>query len=180
MKIERIWAMPNKWTFKIKPIKELIDRYVGNGKGWIDPFSGNSNIAEHTNDLNPAMPSKSHRDAIDFCNDLEGYFEGALFDPPYSPTQAKLVYEGIGIKFEANDGNSNFYWRVKRAIAPKIKLGGYAITCGWNSNGFGKKLGFKIIEILLIAHGSSHNDTIVTVEKKIQSNLNFNLEKEIK
>ena len=24
MKIERIWAMPNKWTFTIKPIKELL------------------------------------------------------------------------------------------------------------------------------------------------------------
>jgi hypothetical protein len=24
MRIERIWAMPNKWTFTIKPIRELI------------------------------------------------------------------------------------------------------------------------------------------------------------
>lgn len=24
MKIERQWAMPNKWTFRIKPIKELL------------------------------------------------------------------------------------------------------------------------------------------------------------
>ena len=28
-------------------------------------------------------------------------------------------------------------------------------------------LGFEIIEILLVAHGRSHNDTIVTVEQKL-------------
>ena len=25
----REWAMPSAWTFTIKPIKKLIDRYVG-------------------------------------------------------------------------------------------------------------------------------------------------------
>ena len=43
------------------------------------------------------------------------------------------------------------------------------ISCGWNSCGFGKKLGFEIVEILLVCHGRTHNDTIVTVEKKIQT-----------
>ena len=33
--------------------------------------------------------------------------------------------------------------------------------------GDGKKYGFEIIEILLVAHGGWHNDTIVTVEKKV-------------
>lgn len=31
----------------------------------------------------------------------------------------------------------------------------------------GLKRGFEIVEILLVAHGSNHNDTIVTVEKKV-------------
>jgi len=34
----------------------------------------------------------------------------------------------------------------------------------------GKKMGFELIEILLVCHGSDHNDTIVTVERKVQSN----------
>ena len=42
---------------------------------------------------------------------------------------------------------------------------------GWNSNGVGKVRGFEIIEILLIAHGGSHNDTIVTVERKFTNEL---------
>jgi hypothetical protein len=43
--------MPDKWTFRIKPIKELLAKYVGDGKGWIDPFSGQNSLAEFTNDL---------------------------------------------------------------------------------------------------------------------------------
>ena len=51
MKMNRVWAMPNKWTFKIPPIAELLARYVGDGKGWIDPFAGMYSPAEFTNDL---------------------------------------------------------------------------------------------------------------------------------
>ncbi len=54
-----------------------------------------------------------------------------------------------------------------------IKVGGYAISFGWNSSGFGKKRGFEIIEILLVAHGGRHNDTIVTVERKVQNIISF-------
>lgn len=31
MKIERQWAMPNKWTFRIKPIKELLMQEITDG-----------------------------------------------------------------------------------------------------------------------------------------------------
>ncbi len=31
MKIERAWAMPNKNTFTIKPIAELLEKYMGGG-----------------------------------------------------------------------------------------------------------------------------------------------------
>jgi len=88
MKISRIWAMPNKWTFTVKPIKKLVDRYVGDGKGWIDPFAGMNSPAEITNDLNPNLNTIYHLDAKDFLKSLSGsLFNGAIFDPPYSPTQ---------------------------------------------------------------------------------------------
>ena len=32
MTIERKWAMPNKNTFEVKPIKELISKYNKEGK----------------------------------------------------------------------------------------------------------------------------------------------------
>ena len=44
MKIKREWAMPNSKTFKIKPIKELIKRYVKNSDLVIDPFANEYSI----------------------------------------------------------------------------------------------------------------------------------------
>ena len=49
-----------------------------------------------------------------------------------------------------------------------VKTGGYCLSFGWNTNGVGKKRGFEIIEILIVAHGGSKNDTLCTVERKIQ------------
>ena len=49
MKIERIWAMPNKNTFTIPPIKQLLDEET---YGMIlDPFCGNFSPANLKNDL---------------------------------------------------------------------------------------------------------------------------------
>lgn len=86
MKIERKWAMPSMHTFTIKPIAELLARYVGDGKGWIDPFAGENSPAEITNDLNPAKPAKYHLHAEKFANEIQGRFAGVLYDPPYSIT----------------------------------------------------------------------------------------------
>ena len=164
MIIERTWAMPNKETFKIKPIYNLIGKYC-DGENWADPFAGDNSPAEYTNDLNPTKKAKAHLDAEAFCRTLPEKLDGVLFDPPYSLTQLKQCYEGYGMAMSQNVAQ-RFPQNIKEIIAPKIKPGGYAITFGWNSQGFGKNLGFRIIEILLVAHGRSHNDTIVTVETK--------------
>ena len=159
--------MPSMHTFTIKPIGELVARYVGDGKGWIDPFAGENSPAEITNDLNPAKPAKYHLHALDFAKMLEGKYEGCLFDPPYSLRQVKECYDQIGCSdFLAND-TTRFPYDIKREIAKKIKPNGIVICCGWNSGGFGKKLGFEMIEVLLVPHGRAHNDTIVTVERKL-------------
>ncbi len=173
MKINRIWAMPNKWTFQIKPIKELLDRYVKDGKGWIDPFAGMSSPAEITNDLNPNANAKYNIEALDFLNKLNGFkYLGALFDPPYSLRQIMECYEGVGKDVDKKWATTKFYTDVKNKLSEKISPGGYAICCGWNSIGLGKKRGFKLIEVLLICHGRLHNDTIVTVERKVNCDLN--------
>lgn len=161
--------MPSKHTFKIKPIKNLLKKYVGNGDGWIDPFAGENSMAENTNDLNPRKPAKCNMNALEFVQLIPGSFKGVLFDPPYSPRQVKECYNSFGLSPSKKDTQS--FSNVKRAVAPRIEEGGYAITCGWNSNGFGKKLGFKPVEILIVAHGANHNDTIVTVEQKFRTTL---------
>jgi hypothetical protein len=163
----RVWANPNAWTFQIEPIKQLLDRYVSNGKGWIEPFAGNSNYSEFRNDINPERKQPYCMDAIDFCNSLKDEYSGIIFDPPYSYRQVSEHYKEVGKKATQLDTSSNFYSRVMNSICDKIKIDGYAISMGWNSNGFGKNRGFKIVEILLVAHGGHHNDTIVVVEKKV-------------
>ena len=163
--------MPNKWTFKIKPINELLTRYVGGGIGGVDPFAGQNSPAEITNDLNKELETKYHLHAHEFIKQLDGdAYKGILFDPPYSLRQVKECYNSIGIKMSFED-SKRFPNCVKDIVAPKIKPGGLAISFGWNSGGFGKKRGFEIIEILMVPHGGHHNDTIVTVEIKINNRL---------
>jgi len=166
--------MPSKWTFTIKPIKKLVDIYVGDGKGWIDPFAGMNSPAEITNDLNPEMPAKYHLEALEFVQMLNGNsYKGCIFDPPYSLTQVSRSYNDLGISYSKQnklDPTASFP-NVKNEVSKKILTGGYIINCGWNSNGFGKKRGFEIVEILLVAHGGGHNDTIVTVEQKVNYTL---------
>lgn len=166
IKFNRVWAMPSHHTFTIKPITELLERYVLDGLGWIDPFSGGNSPAEVTNDLNPNSPTKFHLDAKDFLNQLPGLYKGCLFDPPYSPRQIKEMYEAIGIKNSFQNTMATFWSEKKNIAATKIQPGGYVICCGWNTTGFGKGRGFELVEILLVCHGGAHNDTIVTVEIK--------------
>ncbi len=159
--------MPNAWTFEIGPVKQLLERYVGNGSGWIDPFSGKNSPASLTNDMNPAMPSMYHMEALDFAKMMSGKAEGVLFDPPYSFRQISEHYKSIGMKATQMQTTMAFYEKVKSELCEKVKKGGHIISFGWNSNGFGKRRGYEIVEILMIAHGGSKNDTIVTVERKV-------------
>lgn len=165
--IVRHFATASAWTFTIPPIKGLLEHYVGDGKGWADPFAGKNSPAELTNDINPAMPTVFTMDAIDFCTHVPDEIEGVLFDPPYSYRQVSEHYKAAGIKASRYDTSFNFYNRVMKKLGPKIKPGGYAISFGWNSNGFGKRFGFEKVFIMLVAHGQHHHDTIVTVEQKI-------------
>jgi len=101
---------------------------------------------------------------------LEGKYKGVLFDPPYSLRQTKECYDGFGYSMSLEDTQS-FPNNVKDIIAHKIDISGIAICFGWNSGGFSINLGFELIEILLVAHGGHHTDTIVTVERKFQHTL---------
>jgi len=155
MKINRIFASPNRNTFLIPPIKQLIKRYIG--KNWIDPFVNNSifkNRCYLTNDLNPKIKADHHLRAIDFLKMFpDNSIDGVLFDPPYSVTQIKECYEGIGVEKFRYETRADFWGRLKNEMKRIIKPNGICISFGWNSMGIGKLRGFKIIEILLVAHG---------------------------
>jgi hypothetical protein len=149
MKIYREWSMPNKKTFTIKPIKELLERVIPEYKNvgvCLDPF-----------------PLEYSKDATDYLNEIENEsYEFAVFDPPYSPRQLKECYKGLG----EYDTKASTWSNWKDLLSKKIKKGGIVISFGWSSQGMGKNRGFEILEILLVAHGGNHNDTICVVEKK--------------
>jgi hypothetical protein len=162
--------MPSKDTFTIKPIKDLLDRYINKVDNWIDPFAGECSPVKYTNDHNPDKPTMFHLEAVDFINQLQNkQFDGALFDPPYSCRQVSEHYKSIGKKASQLDTSANFYSRVYNPLSKIIKLGGYCISFGWNTNGIGKCRGFEQIEILIVSHGGRHNDTLVVVEQKVSS-----------
>jgi len=146
----RKWAMANKETFKIKPISELIQRYRALIESdWIDPF-----------------PYPYKQDALEYLSTFEtASVSGVLFDPPYSMRQLKECYDNLGQSL--TDTTCAVYSRWKDAIARIIKPGGMCISFAWNSNGLGKGRGFEIQEIMLVPHGGCHNDTIVTVERRV-------------
>lgn len=167
MIINRIWAMPNKETFKIKPIKDLINKQVDSNQMIIDPFANNSKIATITNDLNPDFNTDFHMDALDFLKMFANEsVDVVLYDPPYSPRQVSESYKNIGKEVTALDTSAN--WRKKHLdeIQRILKPNGIAICFGWNTNGVGKTRGFEMIEVLIVSHGGSHNDTLCTVEIK--------------
>ena len=153
MNINRVWAMPNKRTFQIKPIGRLIHSEVETP---IDPF-----------------PFPYKKDAMEYMGEFQdASVTELLFDPPYSPRQLKECYNSLGQSLTQYD-TSNATWRKwKDEIARIVAPNGKVISFGWNSNGIGKNRGFKIEKILLVAHGGNHNDTICVVERKIDRRLN--------
>lgn len=175
LEINRIWAMPNKNTFKIKPIRELIERRIKEVKDKnpnaiiIDPFANQSKLADITNDLDNQYDTDYHMDALDFLKMFnDESVDMVLYDPPFSPRQVAECYKKLGKTVNMQTTQASYWSKQKKEIARIVKKDGIVITCGWNSGGIGKTNGFEIIEILLVPHGGWHNDTIVTVDKKIK------------
>ena len=166
VRIERIWSMPNKNTFEVKPIHDLIVEEMTEGT-WIDPFANRNKLATITNDLSEEFDTDYHLDALDFMKMFgDASVDGVLYDPPYSPRQVSECYNNVGFNVTWDTTKASFWGNHKREISRIVKVGGKVITFGWNSGGIGYKYGFEITRILMVPHGGWHNDTICTVEVK--------------
>jgi len=181
VQFSRVWAMPDRRTFSIKPIRALLAEVMGGrdhpDRGvWLDPFANESRLAEVTNDLNPDFETNFNMDALPLAGHLQREHGGTekfnlLWDPPYSVRQVAECYAGVGLQVTAELTRSSFYSDLKNAYAPLIKPGGLVVCFGWSSNGFGIGRGFALERVLMVAHGGAHNDTIITVERKMQTTL---------
>lgn len=174
--------MPNKNTFLIKPITDLLLQEIDNGV-WLDPFANdgmlkkilnNDNIKIIDNDLNKDYNTDYHMDALDFFKIFDNDFaDGIVYDPPYSVRQVKECYDNFGIPVTQKTTRGDWWTKHKLEISRIVKVKGKVISFGWNSGGIGKTNGFEIQKILLVPHGGIHNDTIVTVEIKTQRQCNI-------
>ena len=175
--INREWAMPSSKTFLIRPIKDFIIKILDNVNGiLIDPFAnecsikGNlsDNLKYISNDLDVNYDTDYHMDATEFLHMFnDNSIDAILYDPPYSPRQVSESYKKLDMSVNMATTQSSYWSKQKKEIARILKTGGKVITFGWNSGGIGKTNGFKIDEILLVAHGGWHNDTICTSETKV-------------
>jgi hypothetical protein len=157
---DRIFSMPNKNTFEMKPARDFIYKYLGGSNRTYDPFCGHSKIAAFRNDLIlTGIDSKDWLQSLDDC-----CAELVLFDPPYSPRQLKECYNNIGQPL--HDTKSSVWKLWKDEIARITESGGYVLSFGNNSGGIGMDNGFEMERIRLIPHGGNHYDTICTAERK--------------
>lgn len=160
--------MPNSKTFKIKPIKEFVEKYIDGASVIIDPFANDCKYGTITNDLNPEYDTDYHMDALDFLKEIESESaDVVLYDPPYSLRQVVECYKGFGKTVTQETTQSSWRARHLDEIKRILKPNGIALCFGWNSNGIGKTRGFEMIDVLLVPHGGSKNDTICTAERKL-------------
>ncbi len=171
MIITRKWAMPNRNTFDIKPIHDFVWKYLQMTKISIDPFARNKRWATYTNDLNPNTKAEYHMEADKFLKMLIDKGVKAdliIFDPPYSLRQTKEIYDSYGINGFTQKHSQNGHWGIEKKLCNELLLpGGYFLHFGWHTNGLGKKYNCEIKEILIVAHGRAHNDTLCMAEQKI-------------
>lgn len=166
--VHSVWAMPNSDTFSVPPIGSFVDRWTDGLSFVCDPFARNVKVANITNDLDPDTDAMFHMDALKFLMTLRTEsVDAVIYDPPYSNRQASECYRKVGLdKFTGTVTNAGYWAKVKDECSRITKPGGIALCFGWNSNGMGKSRGFDIMEILLVAHGGKHNDTICMAEVK--------------
>ena len=146
MQINRVWAMPDKNTFKIKPIKSLISKLVIRKTLMkqaviIDPFVNNSPFkgACVTNDIDPAIEADYHMDALGFLRMFDtASVDMVLFDPPYSPRQVSECYKKLNRTVNMQTTQVSFWVDLKQEIGRITKQNGIVVSCGWNSGEIGR------------------------------------------
>jgi hypothetical protein len=135
----------------------------------IDPFARNCEWAHpFTNDLNPDTLAEDHLDAemyLDAITQVYDNFDLAILDPPFSDRQAGELY-GTPNLYASDSAKMT---AIGYKLGNLIKPGGYIIKAGYNSNPFHP--GFECVEIRMVYHGGTANDTVFSVWQKMDGDL---------
>ena len=157
MNFDYIKCPLNRYTFKVKNIREWVEK---NCEGKVlNLFAGKTklNIDEIRNDLDPDALAEYAKDARLFVKEWDGCkFNTILLDPPYSYRKSMEMYKGI---------KASPFRQLKDEIPRILEKNGIVITFGYHSNTMGANRGFKVDRIALFSHGGAIHDTIASVEK---------------
>jgi hypothetical protein len=186
--IEMTWTLTNitSTPFENRHIRRIIDRVIRKlhitlqGEvSMVDPFARESFTRglEYciTNDLNEDFDTDYNLEFKDFAAMVKTKgikFDLVVFDPPYSLRQLKDHYDGIGKDLKLWQ-TQNMWGEGKDSLAECVVPGGYVISLGWTSSGFGKKRGFekRAVHVFEQAAREDRYSLLVTVEQKVQTNL---------
>lgn len=160
-KFDYIRCPINKQTFKVKSIREWVERTC-EGKT-LNLFAGKTklNLDEIRNDLNKNVLADYFKDALQFVKEWDGdKFDSILLDPPYSYRKSMEFYNGI---------KASPFRQLKDNIPRILKFNGLVVSFGYHSNTMGKCRGFDIERIALFSHGGAIHDTIASVERYIKN-----------
>lgn len=151
---ERKWAMPNRRTFSIAPIRRFIRSYAVPGGRTLDIF-----------------PYQGRRDALEVMREVaDSSVDTVLYDPVYSQGQQKDTYSDWAHSNAKNyHSNGDYFKDVEREILRVCRpSGGRCLKFMWNSKSLP---GFRVIAGILVAHGGAHHDTICTAYERVQARL---------
>ena len=119
IRIDRVWSMPNKNTFAIKPIRDLIIDEMTEGL-WVDPFANRNRLAKITNDLNGDFDSYHHLGALDFLKMFDDN-GGVLYDPPYSHQQVSECCNNVGLDVTWDTIKASFWAIIRKKYLESLK-----------------------------------------------------------
>lgn len=169
LKLEYDWCMPDKHTFRMAPFARMLIEEFDPLAVSVDPFSGASSPAAYTNDINPERPTGHHLDAIEFLRLFPAAFaDVVILDWPYSNNQYRECYLEANMPVNVAVFNAHYQATIKDEIARITKIGGKCLSFGWTTVGIGLTRGFQKTRILNVEHGRMHNNTLATVEVKVQ------------
>ncbi len=157
MKFKYLKQPPKKWTFEQPKLKKWVESWC---KGKVlNLFAGKTklNVDELRVDLGGEFYPDYQIGAEEFVKTWKGNkFDTIVLDPPYNLRKSREKYNGIYI---------GSFTKIKKLLSPMLNDNGIIITLGYDSVGMGK--GFEKIAICLVCHSGDHNDTIVTIERKV-------------
>jgi len=155
---------PRKYTFEMP---KLLKWTIQNCKGkTLNLFAGKTllnGVNETRVDLNKEMPADYHMDAFEFVMlaEKKGWrYDTIIFDPPYNLRKSREKYMGI---------YTSELRKIKTELPNIVNNNGIIISYGYDTTGMGRNRGFELIHVCIVNHSGDHNDTLCTIEKKIQS-----------